>query len=388
MEDGQKTTQQLVAELAKMHQRVAELEELKTERKRMEETLRESEAKYSALVENSRDGIVILQDGVVKFVNAASLEIVGYTPEELLGIDFLKMVTPEDRETVMKRYADRISGKEVPSIYEIALIRKDGITVPVEVNATFINYEDRPADLVVIRDITERKRMQEQLVRQEKLAVLGELAGGVSHELRNPLGAVKQAAYFLNMALEEPEPEVKETLDILEKEVATSERIISSILSFARPKPPTRRKVDINGVLQEAVSCTSVPENIQLVRQLDKTLPSILADPVQLVQVFGNIILNAIQAMPDGGQLTIKSEVPSPEWVTISFTDTGVGIPQKDLGRLLEPLFTTKAKGIGLGLAVAKTLVVGHGGTIEVQSEVKKGSTFTVRLPIGTREEK
>jgi len=86
--------------------------------------------------------------------------------------------------------------------------------------------------------------------------------------------------------------------------------------------------------------------------------------------------------------LTIKSEVPSPEWVTISFTDTGVGIPQKDLGKLLEPLFTTKAKGIGLGLAVAKTLVVGHGGTIEVQSEVEKGSTFTVRLPIGTREEK
>lgn len=387
MEDGQKTRQQHVAELAKMRQRVAELEELKTERKQMEETLRESEAKYSALVENSRDGIVILQDGVVKFVNAVSLAIVGYTPEELLGIDFLKMVTPEDRETVMKRYADRISGKEVPSVYEIALIRKDGITVPVEVNATFINYEGKPADLVAIRDVTERKRMQEQLVRREKLAALGELAGGVSHELRNPLGAVKQAAYFLKIALEQPEPEVKETLDIMEKEVATSERIISSILSFARPKSPTRRKVDINNVVQEALSCTSIPENVQLARQLDETLPSILADPVQLGQVFGNIILNAIQAMPEGGQLTIKSEVPGPEWVTVSFADTGVGIPQKDLERLLEPLFTTKAKGIGLGLAVAKTLVVGHGGTIEVQSEVGKGSTFTVRLPIGIREE-
>ncbi|MCK4965114.1 MAG: hypothetical protein KAS54_08520, partial [Dehalococcoidia bacterium] len=118
------------------------------------------------------------------------------------------------------------------------------------------------------------------------------------------------------------------------------------------------------------------------------TLPIILADPDQLGQVFINIILNAIQAMPEGGQLVIKSEVPGPKWVDISFTDTGVGIPKENMRKLFEPLFTTKAKGIGLGLAITKNVLEEHGGTIKVQSEVGKGSTFTVRLPTGMEESK
>jgi len=229
---------------------------------------------------------------------------------------------------------------------------------------------------------------QEQLVRHEKLVTLGQLAGGVGHELRNPLGAIKNAAYFLNMALEEPEPEVKEMLDVLEREVATSERIISSLLEFARPKPPTQRKVNVNDVLQEALSRITVPENIEVISQPDKSLPKILADPDQLAQVFANIILNGIQAMPKGGRLMVKSEIPSAGWVAISVTDTGAGIPEENLGKLFEPLFTTKAKGIGLGLAFTSTLVEGNGGTIEVQSEVGKGSTFTVKLPIGGGKKK
>ena len=261
-------------------------------------------------------------------------------------------------------------------------------------------YSERLEEMVQERT-RELQEAQEQLVRREKLAVLGQLAGGVGHELRNPLGAIKNAAYFLNMVIEDPDPEVKETLEILETEVGTSERIISSLLDFARPKPPIRRKVDVNKVVQEALSratapCqgpgTGVPENVEVVSQLDKTLPTIMTDPDQLGQVFGNIIRNAIQAMPDGGQLVVKSEGRGepgtrPEWVAVSVADTGVGIPGENLDKLFEPLlFTTKAKGIGLGLAVTKTLVEGHGGSIEVESEVGKGSTFTLKLPIGTRE--
>jgi len=232
----------------------------------------------------------------------------------------------------------------------------------------------------------ELRDAQEQLVRSEKLAILGQLAGGVGHELRNPLGSIKNAAYFLKMALEKPEPEVKETLEILNKEVATSEHIISSLLDFARPKPPTRHKMNINDLAQEVLSHTNVPENIKIVSKLDKSLPQILADPEQLSQVFGNLILNAIQAMPDGGQLEIRSAVSPPVQVAISFADTGVGIPEDNLEKLFEPLFTTRAKGIGLGLAITKTLVGEHGGTIEVQSKLGKGSIFTVRLPIREKE--
>jgi len=223
---------------------------------------------------------------------------------------------------------------------------------------------------------------QEQLVLKEKLAVLGQLGGGMAHELRNPLGAIKNAVYFLKMVLEKPEPEVEETLEILEKEVATSQRIINSLLVFAHPKPATKRKIDINGVIQKSLSHTTVPKNLEVVSHLDKALPPILADPDQLIHVFVNIILNAIQAMPKGGQLMIKSEVSSQEWIALSFTDTGMGIPKENLGMLFEPLFTTKAKGIGLGLAITSILVKGHGGTIEVQSELGEGTTFTVMLPI------
>ena len=251
--------------------------------------------------------------------------------------------------------------------------------------------EDRTKDL---------REAQERLVRQEKLAVLGQLAGGMSHELRNPLGAIKNAAYFLNIVLEKPQPEVKETLEILEKEVAMSEKIITSLFDFAHARSPRLRQVDINDLVQEALSRAAIPENVKVVNQLDETLPTILADHDQVAQIFGNLILNAIQAMstcadgtagrPEGGRLVVKtsassvepSEVASPKRVAISFADAGMGISEENLEKIFEPLFTTKAKGIGLGLAVTRTMVEAHGGSIEVASEVGKGSTFTVRLPI------
>jgi len=261
---------------------------------------------------------------------------------------------------------------------------KEEIAERVRAEEVLKEYSGQLEEMVEKRT-KELRDAQEQLVRRERLAVLGQLAGGVGHELRNPLGAIKNAAYFLNMVIEDPDPEVKETLEILDKEVGTCAKIISSLLDFARPKPLVRRKVDVNEVVQEALSRTTVPENVEVVSQLGEALPAILADPDQLTQVFSNIILNGIQAMPEGGQLVVKTsevsgKLPKSE-VAVSITDTGVGISEEDLEKIFEPLFTTKAKGIGLGLAVTKTLVEGHGGSIEVESTVGEGSTFTVRLP-------
>jgi signal transduction histidine kinase len=257
-------------------------------------------------------------------------------------------------------------------------------------------YSERLEEMVEQRT-EELREAQGQLIRREKLAVLGQLAGGVGHELRNPLGAIKNAVYLLNMVLEEPEPEVREALEIVEQEVGTCDSIIRSLLDFARTKAPVRREVDVNDVLRAALFRITIPEDIEVMTQLDETVPIILADPDQLVQVFGNIILNGIQAMPEGGRLLVKtarlsspktSEVsgkpPRSGWVAVSFADTGVGIPEENLEKLFEPLFTTKAKGVGLGLALVKTLVEVNGGSIEVESEVGKGSTFTVGL--STRE--
>jgi PAS domain S-box-containing protein len=375
------------------------------------EALRVSEERFALAVQGANDGI---WDWDIKnntlYWSPRMKELLGYADDEL-DVDFDTFEShlhPDDRErtgaVIEAHLKDRVTydveqrlrtkSGEYRWFHARGQALWDETGNPIRMIGSTSDITDRKRAEKALKEYSERleemveertqelRDAQEQLIRKEKLAVLGQLAGGVGHELRNPLGAISNAVYFLNMALEEPDPDVKETLEILQKEVRTSEMIISSLLDFARTKPPTRRKVDINAVVQEALSRTTVPENIEVVSQPDGKLPIILADPDQLGQVFGNIILNAIQAMPEGGQLLVKTEAPSPEWVALSFADTGVGIPEENLGKIFEPLFTTKAKGIGLGLAVTKTLVEGHGGTIEVQSELGKGSTFTVQLPI------
>jgi len=298
--------------------------------------------------------------------------------------------------------------KGKPSNYEGSL---EDITARKRAEEALREYSQRLEEMVEQRT-QELRDVQEKLMRQERLAVLGQLAGAMAEELRQPLGTISNAAYFLNMVIEAPEPEVKEMLEIMEKEVKTSERIISSLLDFARPQPPIRRIVDVNEVVRETLSCAAVPDNVEVVSQLEEPLPTVLADPDQLAQVFGNLILNGVQAMtlptavgtPEGGRLVVKTSAGArlssaeasvkptgvsgrgdppgrPEWVAVSFTDTGMGISEENMGKLFEPLFTTKPKGSGLGLPLAKTLVEGHGGSIEVESEVGKGSSFTVKLP-------
>ncbi len=249
-------------------------------------------------------------------------------------------------------------------------------------------YSERLEDMVEERT-TELQDAQQELLRQEKLATLGQLAGGVAHELRNPLGAIKNAVYFVNMVLQEPDTDVHTMLQIIDKEVGTCERIISSLLDFARTRGPVWQEVDVNHVVREALARVAVPENIQVTLQLDESLPIIQADARQLDQALGNLILNAVQAMPGGGLLTIQTSARSVEpsqisgsgWVCVSIGDEGAGIAPANLSRLFEPLFTTKARGIGLGLTLSKNLIQGHGGKIQVQSQVGEGSTFTVHLP-------
>ncbi len=224
---------------------------------------------------------------------------------------------------------------------------------------------------------------QEELVRKEKLAVLGQLAGGIAHELRNPLGLIKGSTLLLEAALQESDPElVRKTLEILKKGVKKSERIIDSLLGFAQPGTASHELVDVNHVIREVLSDTTVPENVQVLTWLDESLPTILADPEQLSLVFGNLILNSIQAMPEGGRLTIETSATVANEITVRFTDTGIGISEEHLDRLFEPLFTTKARGIGLGLAIVKALVESHGGHIVVESKVGGGTTFMLSLPL------
>ena len=395
------------AELVKANE---QLEEEISHRKETEESLRQSEI-WLQNTFNSLDETVLVLTPDRRLVNANdTAEIMfGYSREELKeGSTEMLHVDHEHYLEFGKRIKEAFDQGKAAD-FEFELKRKNGEIFPTDHAVSLLkNDQGEPLGMVsVVRDNTERKRAErdlqeahEQIVRQEKLVVLGQLGGGVGHELRNPLGAIRNAAYFLNVALEEPEPGVKEALGILEKEVMTSERIIRSLLDFARPEAPTRINVDINDVVQATLSHIPVPDNVEVVSRLAETLPVVQADPDQLTQAFGNFILNAAQAMPEGGQLVIKtsasslrsehsgsktvepSEAPSLEWLTVSFIDTGVGIDEETLGKVFEPLFTTKAKGIGLGLALTKIMIEANEGTIEVESKVGKGSTFRVRLPV------
>jgi PAS domain S-box-containing protein len=221
----------------------------------------------------------------------------------------------------------------------------------------------------------------EQLLHQERLAVLGQLSGSIAHELRAPLGTIKNAVYLLNMIPETSDPQTRETLDILARQVKISEQIINNLLDFARTRQSQKQPVDLNQALNQALSGLNVPDGV-CVRQDLADLPPISVDPGQLGQILGNLMLNAIQAMPGGGQLTLRTYLSQPDRVAIAIADTGVGIPPENRGRLFEPLFTTKPKGIGLGLALVKMLVEAHDGDIHVESTIGQGSTFTVELPI------
>lgn len=246
---------------------------------------------------------------------------------------------------------------------------------------------------IINRQLTEIREgkillvQKEKLAELEKLAIMGKISGSIGHELRNPLGAIKNAAYFLDMALEKPDPDVKEMVKLISKEVARSENIINSLLDFARPKTLTLRKEPVNPVINEALKRYPVPNTIAVISNLDETLPKIMADQDKLLQVFINLISNAFQAMPEGGNLTITSKQSGPRWVSISFADTGGGISAENMKKIYEPLFTTKIKGIGLGLPVTRTIVESHGGHIDVQSEEGKGTTVTVNLPMSGRKE-
>jgi len=226
---------------------------------------------------------------------------------------------------------------------------------------------------------------QEHLIRSEKLAAIGQLASGVGHELRNPLGAIKNAAFYIrkrlgNTELTKTEPRVIEFLGIIDEEVNSANKVITDLLGFSRVGKPAVTPANIAGIIEDALRYTPIPEDIKCNKEINNDLPTVMVDGEQIKQVFINIILNALQAMPNGGRLDIRAADRGGA-VEVDFTDTGGGIPDSIMNKIFDPLFTTKAKGVGLGLSVCKTIMERHQGGIRVKSRAGEGATFTISLP-------
>ena len=245
----------------------------------------------------------------------------------------------------------------------------------------------------------ENSRLYEKMKERDRLAALGEMAAGLAHEIRNPLGAIKGAAQYLDPAGMQPGD--AEILDIIVEEVNRLDGVVAQFLAYSRPPGPGNAKfqlTDVNEVLWKTMKLieNDLPKNVALELDLTPGLPSINADAEQLKQVFINLALNAVQAMPDGGRLMVRTRRPhtpvelglsestprySADQIEVRFADTGAGIPEDALDRIFIPFYTTKSKGTGLGLAITQRIVKGHGGTIEVQSRIGEGSEFILRFP-------
>lgn len=237
----------------------------------------------------------------------------------------------------------------------------------------------RTADLE--EALSELRLAQEELVRQERLATLGQLASSVGHELRNPLGVMANAVYYLEAVQTDPPAKVKEYLGILRKQVFVSEKIVSDLLDFARVKPPQRSHVTVPELVDEALARVSVPEGVRVEREVPSDLAPVDVDPMQISQILLNLLTNAVQAVEDqGGGLSIRG-VADGAFVRIVVSDDGVGVPAANRDRIFEPLFTTKARGIGLGLSVSRSLARTNGGDLTLAPESGSGTTFVLDLP-------
>ncbi len=252
----------------------------------------------------------------------------------------------------------------------------------ISIEKKLLEYMDNLQETIETKssDLTE---VQEKLHRHEKLALIGQLAGGVGHDLRNPIGAIKNTVYFLNMALEDPDPDIRESLEILNSEVENADNILRTLLDFARPRPPEFQKCVVQDCIDKAVQQAKIADSVSVEIKVSEELPEFDADPFQIQRVLVNLIKNAQQAMQGEGGITISSLYSKEtDMIEIIVADTGPGIPKDKINTIFEPLVTTKSKGVGLGLSIVKSLIERHNGSIDIESESGKGCRFLIKLPL------
>lgn len=238
-------------------------------------------------------------------------------------------------------------------------------------------------DLAIIQDayLAESRERQQ---RQERLATIGQVSGGIAHELRNPLNVVRTSVYYLLNARNATPEKVVEHLGRIERQVGLADSVITALANFSRLPLPELEPVALEHCLREAVETSSIPPSIDVTLDVEPAAGRVLGDPEQLRIVFSNLFRNARDAMPQGGRLAVSARCMAPV-VEVTVADTGGGIPAEALARVMEPLYSTKARGLGLGLAIARAIVEKHQGGIQVESEPGRGSTFRVRL-LGAEE--
>lgn len=360
-------------------------------RKQMESALRESEERYRRLVENSPEAIFIHTMGRFTFMNATAAKLLGAErPEDLYGRTALDFVHPEYREMVRARIENAWAFGSNPLIEEL-LVRLDGSIVPVEMVSVNFNSRGEGSVLAIARDISDRKRMQEELIKAHKLESLGILAGGIAHDFNNILTGILGNLSLANARLDPSHAVARYLLDC-EKAAVRASKLTQQLLTFARGGEPVKKLIDAAQLIRETASFVLRGSNVKAAIDLADNLWCIEADSGQINQALHNVLINALQAMPGGGEVAISARnetfeadnaclVSAGDYLRIAIEDQGCGIPAEYLGRIFDPYFTTKTEGTGLGLASVYSIVKRHGGAVEASSTAGVGSSVVFYLP-------
>ncbi len=363
----------------------ARIEELEQDFKEKTFRLRESQIKYKNIVSNSTDAIVVLQKNLLKFVNIRGMELTGFSHHEIMNAPFTDLMHPEDRGQALERYERRMAGEQLPPENRFRILKKDGSFLWVENRTVTTTWQDRPATLNFLRDVSQQKRMEEMMIRSEKMASLGQLSAGLAHELRNPLAVISSCAQF---CVEDMELErlVSENFQVIHRNSQRASKLISELLAFARPDSLNYKSVNLNQLFERMLRMAELetdPSHITFVKQLEVDLPEISGDEEKLGQVCLNLIQNAMQAISGKGIITIETRRDSSEdaMLEISVADNGPGIPPEHRNRIFDPFFTTKDSGTGLGLSICHAVVEQHQGMISFECGEEGGTRMAVKLP-------
>lgn len=355
---------------------------------------------YRNIIQNMSSLLICIDmSGSVTFLNANAASTLGYSVEELLGKNLIDLFAdPQKNGKILDLML--IPNKRFES-KEVKLISRQGQTIPIGFSTSpLIEKNEQIGVIITFRDLTEINLMKKQVERMDRLATLGELATGIAHEVRNPLGGIKTAAEVLEESFEEHDRRIELVSRII-REIDRVNNLLTDFFKFAKPVKPSRDYIDVESAIDSIYLLLAAQMNtrgITFKEEFSDVVPRIFADVHQVEQVFMNIILNAIQAMKDGGELRVRvytttlGEHPHAAWsedvfdqrlpfVAVEVSDTGPGIPRENLEKIFNPFFTTKSEGMGLGLSICSRLVAENNGNIFVESEVGKGSTFTVVLP-------
>jgi PAS domain S-box-containing protein len=357
---------------------------LYSQAKQAEERSREAKEYLESFINHTTDAIGVFDlEGNLIHVNHASEVIFGYKPEELIGKTVQTLPSEDYREEVLAMHQHVRNGGHI-SGYETVRKKKDGTLI--DVSITYSPIRNRNGEVVafanILRDISDRKRTEELLRNSEKLSLIGELAAGVAHEIRNPLASLRG---FVQLMSEEKSSKYSAYYDIMLEELDRINFIVTELLMLGKPQADHYKMKDPRMLVEDVIALfgpEALLHNVEIFADYEENLPNIKCEETQIKQVFLNLMKNAVEAMPDGGHIFVKVLRRGDNKIVFRFKDEGGGIPPEQLVRLGEPFYTTKEKGTGLGLLVSFRIVKYHQGEVKIDSVVNEGTTFDVILPI------